>query len=276
MAIDCLRSIRAHCDRPIRFHIHEDGSITDEDASRLWAIGDVRLVTRREADERMADELKNFPAARRLRDEMPLALKLLDTVLFHPGPDYAFADADVLFLRPFVSPFQLDCHAHHAVFMEDRENCYCFRSWNLLRERSINLPARVNTGLVVFRKSQYDLDALNWFLTRPACRSIPSMREQTAWAFLGNRVGCRKFNQKHARIMREGEPDGELIAGHFTARTRRLLPEYVSKSRSQAAADAGILETTDGGSCRASDLAIFEMKRALRKAWPFGQRKDVE
>lgn len=264
MAVDCLGSIARHCDEPVRFQIHDDGSLTCEDQDKLTVAADVQLVLRGEADDRMADELRNLPAARALREELPLALKLFDTVFFHPGPDYAFADSDVLFLRPFVNPFRLPADIH-ALFMEDRENCYCFRSWGLLSERSIQLPACVNTGLVVFRRSVYDPEALEWFLSRPAVRSIPGMREQTAWAFLGQRVGCRKFSQQHARIMREGEPDGDLIAGHFTARSRHLLPQYVQRSIDCTTDEGAEVETVDAGSCGFKNILAFELRRAINK-----------
>lgn len=264
MAVDCLGSLVRHCDAELRLLIHDDGSLTAEDSDRLSELGSVRIVTREEADDRMASELARFPAARSLRSEMPLALKLLDTVAFHPGPNYAFVDSDVLFIRPCRNPFLFDDESTRAIFMDDRENCYCFRSWQLLAERRIRLPARVNTGLVVCRKDAYDLEAIEWFLSRRSCRSIPGMREQTAWAFLGQRVGCRKFDPRHARIMREDEGDGELIAGHFTARTRHLLPEYVTRSLSATGDPAGF-ELIPPGSCGFSDIARFEIRRAMSK-----------
>ena len=266
MALDCLGSLRRHCCSNVKFQIHEDGTVTDEDAERLTALGHVRLIRRAEADERMAVELKNHPYALNLRKSFPLALKLFDTVAFHSGPDFAFVDSDILFLRPFANPFQFDENAqHNAVFMDDRENCYCFRSWGLFREPKIQLPARVNSGMILFRKSHYDVDALEWFLSRPAVQAIPGMREQTAWAFLGHRVSCRKFCPNHARIMREGEPDGELIAGHFTARTRSLLPEYVLKSEQAHALPKAEFKTIDGGRCRALNVARFELSRIISR-----------
>jgi hypothetical protein len=272
MAVDCLNSLARHCDTPVRFQIHDDGTLTDEDAVRLGQIGDVRLIRRSEADERMHEELGRWPAARRFRSESPLALKLLDTVLFHPGPDYAFIDSDVLFLRPVQNPFRLDHSDANALFMEDREHSYSVRSWRLLVEPRMALPARINTGLVCLRKSVYDPELLEWFLARRSGWGVPSMREQTAWALLGQRVGCRKYSARQVRVMRVGESEDGLVAGHFTARTRELLPEYVARSRSAADCPGGDcgeyvrVETVSAGRCRPFHIAAFEGRRTMRKA----------
>jgi hypothetical protein len=272
MAVDCLGSLVRLCDTPVRFQIHDDGTLTEEDAVRLGEIGDVRLIRRAEADERMYEELRPWPAARRFRSESPLALKLLDTVLFHPGPDYAFMDSDVLFLRPVQDPFRLDESAVNALFMEDREHSYSIRSWRLLVEPRMALPARINTGLVCLRKSAYDLELLDWFLARRSGWGVASMREQTAWALLGQRVGCRKYSSRQVRVMRAGEAEDSLVAGHFTARTRELLPEYVARSQSAAVCPGGRcreylrVETVSAGRCRPVHIAAYEGRRAMRKA----------
>jgi hypothetical protein len=272
MAIDCLRSLVRLCDAPVRFQIHDDGTLTADDCARLGAIGEVRIIGREEADERMESELGTFPAARRFRSESPLALKLLDTVFFHPGPDYAFCDSDVLFLRPFRNPFCLNGTQTNAVFMEDRENSYSVRSWRLLLEPRIVLPSRVNTGIVCLRKPAYDPELLDWFLSRRSGWGVPMLREQTAWALLGMRVGCRKFDTRQVRVMREGDPDAGLVAGHFTARSRGLLPRYTARSMSAAGLVNGSklepvrLETVAGGRCGPWTVAAYEGRRLLRRA----------
>ncbi|HEY4589541.1 MAG TPA: hypothetical protein VII86_09950, partial [Thermoanaerobaculia bacterium] len=101
MALACLGSLRRCSADPIRFRIHEDGTLTAEDRDRLVeGLGDPELLARSEADERVADMLSHRPSLLALRGTNPLALKLIDIPLLAEG-DLAYCDSDVLFLRPF-------------------------------------------------------------------------------------------------------------------------------------------------------------------------------
>lgn len=266
MALACLDSIRRLCTPKIRFRIHDDGSLNGEDHDRLSLPGDVEIITRQEADDRMEPMLRNFPACRKLRTDLPFALKLLDTILLSPTDNFSCIDSDVLFLSRFHNPFCAETYASKSVFMRDRENSYSIRSWTYAFTPRIRLPSRLNAGLIVFHRSLFDLELIEWFLSMPAANAIPSMREQTTWAILGKRAECEIFDESQVRVMRENEPDEELLAGHFTARTRFLLPRYVDRSlHADPKASPATLRTKPCGTCSATQIVWYEIRRAWRK-----------
>src|SRR5579864_1733768 len=167
MALLCLGSLLRYSTVPLRLRVHDDGTLTAGDRERLAAaLHDPEVVPRREADERLAAVLAARPATRALRATNPLALKLVDVPLLAAADEVAYCDSDVLFLRPFTGLFDLPPPAG-ALFMRDPQNAYSVRSWHLLREPRLRLAAHVNTGIVALRTSCYDLDLVEWFLSRP-------------------------------------------------------------------------------------------------------------
>ena len=180
MALACLGSLLRCSADPIRFRIHEDGTLTAEDRDRLAeGLGDPELLARAEADERVADLLARRPSLRALREANPLALKLIDVPLLAAG-DLAYCDSDVLFLRPFSGLFQFPGPDTGAVFMSDRQNAYSVHSWHLLAHSRLALPCRVNSGILLFRTRFYDPDLLEWYFSRPEFGYAPVWSEQTA------------------------------------------------------------------------------------------------
>jgi hypothetical protein len=278
MAIDCLGSLQRLCVSPIRFQIHDDGTLTDDDCAILTdKLSPACIVSREEADQRMNELLRRHSHASALRLQLPLALKLFDAVMLSPGETFAFCDSDVLFLRPVMNPFVLpDDRSTNAIFMEDRVHSYSLRSWQLAFSPRVRLPSRVNTGMVCLRKAQYDLDLLDWFVGKRRHAAIPTMVEQTAWALLGQRIGCRKFDPQQIRVMRSGESSDELVAGHFTARTRNLLPHFVERARAVSVDDQPVtVGTIDPGRCTALDIALYEGQRIACKlvdCWRWSDR----
>jgi hypothetical protein len=235
MALLCLGSLLARSAEPLRLQVHDDGSLTEEDLERLAAgLEGPAVVSRREADERLADLLGPHPASRAFRRENPLGLKLFDVALLAPGGELAYCDSDVLFLRPFSGLFSLPEGAG-ALFMCDPQNAYSARSWHLLREPRLRLAARVNSGIVAFRTPLFDLDLVEWFLDRPEYRFAPVWVEQTAWALLGQPAGCRLLDPAAAAFPLPGrEPDEGTVALHFVSPRRALLEPLARALESRA------------------------------------------
>jgi hypothetical protein len=267
MAVDCLGSLVRLCDEPLALRIHDDGTLTAGDRELLQEkLPLSRFVSRTEADEHIEcaiPGLKNLKAVRRIN---PTLMKAVDAVLFCDEPLFACIDSDVLFLKRFRNPFVLPDDATNAVFMRDRKNAYSLRSWQKLAAGNLILPSCVNVGIICFRKNLIDLERMDWFVGNPRHNGIPSMIEQTAWAWLGMKAGCRIISDRQIRVMRAGEPDDQLVAGHFTARTRSLLPEYVGKSlTADSQAEPVKIETDPPGKCTVFALASAEVQRAFRK-----------
>lgn len=269
MALVCLGSLLACSAEPLRLRIHDDGTLTDGDRERLTeGLAGPDFVSRAEADERLADLLVSRPATRAMRRRNPLGLKLVDAALLAPAERLLFCDSDVLFFRPFTGLWGSE---GETVFLRDSQNAYSVRSWDLLREPRLRLAGHVNTGIVGFPRSAYDPDLIEWFLARPAFNRTPVWLEQTAWALLGGRTGCRLVDPARVRLPGEtaGELDEETVALHFVSPRRAQLPGYLEQAAERARHRRGEppihLETVPAPLCSWWDLAVTEVGRRVRR-----------
>ncbi|HEX7182474.1 MAG TPA: hypothetical protein VF756_11570 [Thermoanaerobaculia bacterium] len=263
MAVLCLGSLLRRSAEPLALRLHDDGTLTEADRERLAGeLDGPEVVSRAEADERVADALAPYPILRAYRRESPLALKLVDAALL-AGEELAYCDADVLFLCPFAGLFRLEDGAG-ALFMSDRQNAYSVRSWHLLRHRRLRLPRRVNTGIVVFRTAAWDPDLLSWYLARPEFAFAPVWREQTAWALLGGKGGCRLLDPAQVAIPElEAAPRLGPVALHFVGPVRSRLSAWAPLTGDGGAPEA--VRSRPARPCRAVDLASDEARRVLRR-----------
>lgn len=267
MALLCLGSLLAYAAEPLRLRIHDDGTLTGEDQERLAAglavgLAGPDFMSRAEADDLLADLLATRPATREMRRRNPLGLKLVDAVLLAPGERLLFCDSDVLFFRPFSG---LWGDAGEIVFLRDSQNAYSVRSWDLLREPRLRLAGHVNTGIVGFPRSAYDPDLIEWFLARPEHNRTPVWLEQTAWALLGGRTGCRFVDPARVRLPgeRAAALEEETVALHFVSPRRGLLPGYSGLARDRHGEPPVFLETVPAPLCPWWDLAVTEAGRRL-------------
>jgi hypothetical protein len=259
MAVLCLGSLLRGSVEPLALRLHDDGSLTAADRERLAsALGEPEVVARAEADERVAEVLARRPALAAFRRRNPLALKLIDAVLF-AGPELAYCDTDVLFLRRFSGLFP---DGAGAAFMADHQNAYSVRSWHLLRHRRLRLPRHVNSGVIQFPTAAWDPDLLEWYLGRPEFGFAPVWVEQTAWALLGARAGCRLFDPEQIRIPEEGMRDsGETVALHFVGPVRSLLEDWAGQP--MADGPPVPIGRVPAGRCGVLDLVLTEARRRL-------------
>jgi hypothetical protein len=265
MAILCLGSLLRGAAEPLALRLHDDGSLTAGDRERLAAaLGEPVLVPRSEADERVADALSGRPALAAFRRANPLALKLIDAVLY-AGTELAYCDTDVLFLRPFAGLFTV---SGTATFMADHQNAYSVRSWHLVLHHRLRLARRVNSGMIQFPTAAWDPDLLEWYLGRPEFGFAPVWMEQTAWALLGAAAGCRLFDPRQIAIPSAGPPAAldERVALHFVSPVRALLPLW--EGRAVRAGDGRppvVVGRVPAGRCGPLDLAADEVRRRLAR-----------
>jgi len=268
MALACLGSLLRYSADPLHLRIHEDGSLDRQDRERLArGLGDPEFVPRAEADARVEDLLARRPALRAFRQRNPLALKLID-IPFLAGAaadgDLAYCDSDVLFLRPFAGLFRFPGPETGAVFMSDRQNAYSLRSWHLLARPRLALPCRVNSGVLLFRARSFDPDLLEWYLARPEFGFAPVWIEQTAWALMGQRAGCRLWDPRLLRLPEPGEP-GDAVALHFVSPLRGLLSGFLEGAGDRTGEPPVPVGTVPARRCRPWDLAWTEARRRLAR-----------
>jgi hypothetical protein len=225
-------------------------------------------VARAEADDRVAPLLAGRPALQAFRRANPLALKLIDIPLMatDAGDDLAYCDSDILFLRPFSGLFRFPGPETGAVFMSDRQNAYSVRSWQLLAEPRLALPCRVNSGVLHFRTRGFDPDLLDWYLSRPEYGFAPVWSEQTAWALLAARAGCRLWDPRLLSFPDPARrPDEEVVALHFVSPLRALFPPHLAQARDRTGEAPVRVGTIPARRCRPWDLAWTEARRRLSR-----------
>lgn len=266
-ALACLGSLRRCAAEPVRLRLHDDGTLGPEELERLdEAAGPFDLVPRREADERMEEILARHPAARAFRRTNPLALKLLDAPLLAGEAWLSLCDTDVLFLRPFTGLFAAPGPETGAVMMADTQDAYSVRSWHLLLDPRLRLPRRVNAGIVLFRTELYDLDLVDWFLARPGYQRTPFWVEQTAWALLAARAGCRIYDPRQIAFPeRPVRVQEGAVALHFVSPRRDLLPIYREAAPDRTGEPPVAVRTLPARRCGWTSLAGSEGRRLLAR-----------
>lgn len=262
MALVCLGSLLVYAAEPPRLRVHDDGTLTEEDRVRLTTgLAEPDFVPRAEAEARLEEHLASRPATRALRRTNPLGLKLVDALVLAPGERLLFCDSDVLFFRPFSGLWGAQ---GETVFLRDTQNAYSVRSWQMLREPRLRLAGHVNTGIVAFPQAAYDPDLLEWFLARPEHQKTPVWVEQTAWALLGARTGCRFVDPERVRLPGDRiELPEETVALHFVSPRRGLLPAFQIRSRDRRGEPPVALATVPAPLCDAWSLAGTELRRRV-------------
>ena len=224
MAKLCLGSLVRHVTDRLELVIHDDGTLTPEDVAELRCeLDPLVLVSRAEADERVSEALASRPSTRRFREQNPLALKLVDFAALNEREVIRGVDSDVLALRPCSGLFDLESSAD-GLFMEDVQNAYSIRSWQLLVERRLHLWQRLNSGIFAIRAALYDPELLEWFVRDRRFDKTPVWFEQTAWALLAGRGRCRTLDRRLVTFPdRPWASDAAVL--HFVAPLRRHLDD---------------------------------------------------
>jgi len=251
---------------PLQLIIHDDGSLTDEDRQKLSSLAGASILSRVEADDLMNQHLKPYPNCYKYRCEHVYGLKLLDIALLSET-DFAYCDSDILFLRPFQGMFCWPDESTSAIFMRDYLDAYSMLPWHLLGTDKPKLTSKVNAGLIFFRKSAYDLDFIEWFLAQEQFRYKVGWLEQTCWAALGHRVGCRQWNPEQVMLMRSDSSfTDNLVAGHFVKEVRYRFGEFLTLTDKQQLPSKPLtVETIVPPNCNLLELGGVHLMRQLKR-----------
>jgi hypothetical protein len=268
VGLRCLASLLRLSSEPISLIIHDDGTLTDEDRERLAA--DLRgsaFVSRKEADAAVQPLLERYPKCRAYRERHPLALKLLDIPLIAPE-ELAYCDSDVLFLRRFTRMFEWAGDGTSAIFMQDEQEAYSLRPWHIFPFGKIRVPGQINSGLIFYRTSKYDLDFVEWFLGRPELvavfRKRPHWIEQTCWAALGWRAGCRVWSSAQLMIAnpKMSGLSVDTVGIHFVAAYRSKLQEF-TKHEADEIGNAVAIQSLSAGRVSLVAMLLDDLRRRL-------------
>jgi hypothetical protein len=254
--------------------VHDDGTLTDEDVLRLAvALPVAGVLRRRQADEMVRELLARYPACARARKENVLMLKLFDVALTSNDADIRYCDSDVLFFRPTSGLFSRGPDRPAAVFMQDSNHAYALRPWHLLQPAAIRLPKYLNSGLFMFRRDRFDLEYLEWLLSRDAVRGVFSRiavwAEQTCWAALAYRAGCGLWDATRIAVVDAGwRFDRRAVAAHFVSSSRDRLADVLRRTAGTdpAGSEPVAVPVVESRRCTAFELGKSQIFRRLRRA----------
>ena len=267
MALKCLSSLLANCHEPIQLQLHDDGSLQDEDIELLsQQLQSPVIIRKQTADEQMAQVLSKYPAAWKFRQDHVLAKKLLDCMQFGENELFAYCDTDIYFFRPFFNPFVLPDDETYALFLKDNIHPYSIRARDFFTASDIQIVQHVNAGMLCFQRSFYDLDLIEWFLTKSILHSKPYLVEQTLWALLGQKASCRLWEPSQLVFMDASvKLTKTVVAGHFVSPSRHLLEQY-TKAGSLHLNDAPTqIKTIPSKLCRPLDYAWMAAKSEIMR-----------
>jgi len=263
VGLRCLPSLIHFSSEPVKLLLHDDGTLTDDDCEKLIArLSGADILSRDEADATVVPLLKRHPKCRAYRQRHPLALKLIDMPLIQ-SEELAYCDSDVLFLKPHMGLFSMPEPKTAAIFMQDIQDAYSLRPWHIYPMGKVRVPRRVNAGLILFKSSAYDLDFVEWMLNREQLSEVfqkrPHWIEQTCWAALGWRVGCRVWSERQIIIATPSMKDfsDETVAIHFVAACRGKLSDFSAPSYSSSSASDAATEIRSGPARISSPLRMF-------------------
>jgi hypothetical protein len=221
---------------PVHLVIHEDGSLTQEDRTKLAAnFPGLRIIDRVDADLIMADRLSGHPHAWSFRQRSVWGLKLLDVVLAEPGLCF-YIDSDIRFFHPFRGLFVEEATAGRCVFLTDTVwHAYSIRPWHLIDGRQLQVAAGINTGLTLCDPGVFDLDFVNWFLGQPDWRVIPAWTEPTCWAALAMRSSGHAVHPlQMTNLYPATKLTGKFLGGHFLSAYRSQWISLLESSSQQS------------------------------------------
>jgi hypothetical protein len=269
-AIKCLGSLKRFCQNPHTYNIHDDGTLTDLDKSRLdELLHNTTYINRSYADSIILNKLKKYPHCYKYRQNHPWALKLFDICLLgDQKDDIYFSDSDILFLRPFLLPYGMKDNS--ITFMQDSSECYSILPWHLHPIGPWKIVSRANTGLILARKSALDLDYLEKFLSNQRLSYIISKRpnwvEQTCWSLLAAQNGGFVLDSSQVCVATRQMSfpiDQNKIAIHFVSSYRKNLSRFTFRAIDNKKSSE-VLRKTKGRLASPLGLLKSELERRIK------------
>jgi len=209
--------------------VFDDGTLLLDDQKRIANLDErIEIISREEREDRALSKLKSFPLATAFRQQHPLALKLLDLPLLSDDP-LVFIDSDILIVRRFSME---EIKSLPAFLLREDDQGY---SAQLLRIKALGkrIPDGGNTGFFKLPIDRYNLNYIEYFLSRSDLVQIPSMVEQTLLSILLASGSCYQINHKQfpcSKYCLEFSPE-ETVALHFMYGHKSIWQEYAHRAK---------------------------------------------
>lgn len=218
-----LKSFYHFSEKCYKLCIHHDGTLGSKQVAVLRAHFDkARVVSVREDEEEVFEQLKFFPRCAAFRRSNRLSPKVFDFFFRLESERMLVLDSDVLFFRrpaELLRRIEDRLYAKNT-FNRDANNAYAMPG-DTAKKLNITLPERLNSGLGVVHRESLDLPLLEEAL---AC--VPEDAhfwriEQTMYAVLCAKHGYEPLPKKYDVYTEPGLNDRPVR--HYVGMIRHLM-----------------------------------------------------
>jgi hypothetical protein len=205
--------------------VHDDGSCDSQALNGIArVVPSAQILRRREADRLMHKKLKLWPNTLELRNELPLALKLLDVALLGTAERRLILDCDMLFMnRPGEILEWVEDNTKPDLFLEDIRDASAVPP-ETFREELGFLPIRcLNSGLCAIHTDLVDLELIETAIVKTALLQAPRRWtvEQTLFAVLAA--------NRPSRLL----PPSYMVSARAPASQNTIMRHYIGEVRQQ-------------------------------------------
>lgn len=227
MAVVCYKSFVDCYNQNIKLIIHSDGSLTSDDISKLYnSLENVEIIDRKDTEEEVREVLSKYPNCLNFRNVHPLSTKILDIPIIEKKC-IRFIDCDILFIKKFDDLFSDDCSSRFC--LED-DTGYSGRLIDMMKASKNKIPKRCNAGIIQMDKTKFDLEYIEWFLSKKHLCNFPGMLDQTLYAILMGWKDSYNFAYKQiSTSKRKISISKDTIAIHFMYDLKRSFFEFAEK-----------------------------------------------
>lgn len=219
-----LKSFYYYSQRHYALCIHDDGTLTEEQQQTLQHhFPDARIISRKEADEKVLALLEPYPRCLEFRKKNHLSPKVFDFAAFLQSDRMLLLDSDVLF---FAEPTVLlqrieDSNYRCNTVNGDIANAYTVNPTVVKEKCKFQMVERFNSGLGLIHKESLSLDWLEEFLALPDIIGHFWLIEQTLYALCSSRFGVELLPPAYD-VRLKGNINGSPCR-HYVGKIRHLM-----------------------------------------------------
>ncbi|MEM1059134.1 MAG: hypothetical protein AAGK14_07785 [Verrucomicrobiota bacterium] len=207
--------------------LHDDGTLPPEANTLLQSIfPNARLVSRREADDKMARVLAPYAKCQAYRLLHPAALKVFDAAQFCHTQRFILLESRMLFeglpqaALDWATAQEED---RRCLFLPGRDQATPLPSGEARQKLKIQVAPNLETGLVLYWRDALDLPFCELALRETSLGSAPADKIGPALLIL-----CASRDQRAAALPEERSvlhyPGQEAVSRFFSEGVRRLGP----------------------------------------------------
>ncbi|WP_374166796.1 hypothetical protein [Arcticibacter sp. MXS-1] len=238
MALVTLPRVIGFLGQDQRLIVMDDGSLTEKSASIVKSLSDkVEVIGRKEREDMILSEISGFPHCMKFREEYAPAFKLIDIPILAGKEErtrFCYTDSDIIYLRNCEDYFRRDVNTYlrtDGIKISVKLSKVFFKyKWSI--------PYKFNSGYFSYDCSGYDLDLIEYFVSRPDVRNVPWVIEQTGWGLVFGASGPFYSPNEDQFVCREQfeGPKPDTLAIHLIANLKGKVDEWANTPQQQEAA----------------------------------------